>query len=85
MRVDKFINIVNLTKRRSIADDMCKKGVVLINSKIAKPSKDVKVTDIITIKYLDYSKSYRVLHIPSTKTIPKSKSSEYIEEITSDL
>ena len=81
MRVDKFINTVNITKRRTIAEDMCKSGVVFINGKQAKASKDVKVGDIITIKYLEYEKKYEVLQIPTTKTIAKSKSSEYIKEL----
>ena len=82
MRVDKFINTVNITKRRTIAEDMCKSGVVFINDKKAKASKDVKVGDIVMIKYLDKEKSYQVLQIPTTKTIPKSKSDEYVKELS---
>ena len=81
MRVDKFLNSVNIVKRRSIADEMCKEGVVFINSKKAKPSKEVKVGDIIEIHYLNGIKKYEVLKIPETKTIPKSKKFEYIKEI----
>ncbi len=81
MRVDKYINIVNITKRRSIAEDMCKSGVVFVNNKKAKASKDVKIGDIITIKYLEYEKKYQVLQIPNTKTIPKSRSAEYVKEL----
>ena len=82
MRVDKFINTVNITKRRTIAEDMCKSGVVYINNKQAKASKDVKVGDGITIKYLEFDKKYEVLQIPTTKTIPKSAKEEYIKEIS---
>jgi len=78
MRVDKFINSVNITKRRAVAEDMCKSGVVSINGKVAKPAKDVKVGDIIEIKYFDKIEKYEVLQIPKTKTIPKSKQSEYV-------
>lgn len=81
MRVDKFLNSVNIVKRRSIADEMCKEGVVFVNGKKAKPSKDVKVGDIIEIHYLSGVKKYEVLKIPETKTIPKSKKSEYVKEI----
>ncbi len=81
MRVDKFINTVNITKRRTVAEDMCKSGVVFINDKQVKASKDVKVDDIIMIKYLETEKKYQVLQIPTTKTIPKSKSHEYIKEL----
>ena len=81
MRLDKFINTVNITKRMAIAEDMCKSKVVFVNDKVAKPAKDVKIGDKITIKYLSHEVSYEVLAIPTTKTIPKSTQSEYIREI----
>ncbi len=81
MRIDKYLSSVNLVKRRTIAQDMVKSGVVYINGTAAKPSKDVKVGDIIEIRYLKGAKKYRVLKIPVTKTIPKSARDEYVEEI----
>ena len=78
MRIDKFLNSVNITKRRAISEDMCKSGVVSINGKVAKPAKDVKVGDTIEIKYLDKTFIYEVLQIPTTKSIPKSKKDEYV-------
>ncbi|WP_456489449.1 RNA-binding S4 domain-containing protein [Caminibacter pacificus] len=81
MRIDKFLNAVNIVKRRSIADEMCKEGVVFINGKKVKPAKDVKVGDVIEIHYLNGIKKYEVLKLPETKTIPKSKKSEYVKEI----
>ena len=81
MRIDKFLNSVNIVKRRSIADEMCKEGVVLINGKKAKSSKDVKPGDIIEIHYLNGIKKFEVLQIPQTKTIPKSKKNEYVKEL----
>lgn len=81
MRIDKFLNSVNITKRRAISEDMCRSGVVEINGKVAKAAKDVKVGDKITVNYLQKSVDYEVLQIPATKTIPKSKQSEYVKEI----
>ena len=81
MRIDKFLNAVNIVKRRSIAQDMLKNEVVFINDKLAKPSKEVKVGDIITIKYLKGDKRYEVLQIPTVKNIPKAKMSEYVKEL----
>ena len=80
MRIDKFLNSVNIVKRRSIADEMCKEGVVFINGNKAKSSKDVKTGDIIEIHYLKGIKKFEVLKLPETKTIPKSKKSEYVKE-----
>ena len=81
MRVDKFLNSVNLTKRRAVSEDMCKNGVISINGIVAKASKDVKVGDKLTIVYLERSVSYEVLQIPVTKTIPKSLQDEYVREV----
>jgi len=81
MRIDKFLNSVNITKRRAISEDMCKNGVVEISGKIVKAAKDVKVGDKITINYLQKTVNYDVLQIPITKTIPKSKQDEYVKEI----
>ncbi len=81
MRIDKFLNAVNIVKRRSIAQDMLKSEVVYINDKLAKPSKEVKVGDIIIIKYLKGEKRYEVLQIPTVKNIPKAKMDEYVKEL----
>jgi ribosomal 50S subunit-recycling heat shock protein len=83
LRVDKYLSSVNLVKRRTIAQDMVKSGVVYINGIQAKPSKEVKIGDNIEIRYLKGAKQYRVLKIPTTKTIPKSAKGEYIEELQS--
>ena len=81
MRIDKFLNSVNITKRRSIAQDMLSNKVVLINGVTVKPSKNVAVDDIVTINYLESSKKYKVLKLPTTKSTPKSLQDEYIKEI----
>ena len=81
MRIDKFLNAVNIVKRRSIAQDMLKNEVVFINDKLAKPSREVKVGDVITIKYLKGDKRYEVLQIPTVKNIPKARMNEYVKEL----
>lgn len=81
MRVDKFLNSVNITKRRAISQDMIDSGVVLVNGVVAKASKNVEVGSIITINYLEHTKKYEVLKIPTTKSTPKSLQNEYIKEL----
>jgi len=81
MRIDKFLNSVNITKRRSVAQDMLANRVVEINGVLVKPSKNVEVGDVITINYLDSSKKYEVLQLPTTKSTPKSLQHEYIKEL----
>ena len=58
MRIDKFLNSVNITKRRSVSQDMISNNVVLINGVVAKASKNVEVGSIITINFLENSKQY---------------------------
>ena len=81
MRIDKFLNSVNITKRRSVAQDMISNSVVLINDVVAKASKSVEVGSIITINYLNDTKKYQVLQIPTTKSTPKSLQDQFIKEI----
>ncbi|HIF9959011.1 TPA: RNA-binding S4 domain-containing protein [Campylobacter coli] len=78
MRVDKFLNAVNITKRRAISEDMCRSGVVGINGVIIKASKEVKIGDIISLHFTDYTQEYKVLALPTTKNIPKNAQSEYV-------
>jgi len=81
MRVDKWLSSVNVVKRRTIASDMVKSGVVSVNGLKAKASKSVSIGDKITIEYLKGEKHFEVLQIPTTKTIPKSKKDEFVREI----
>ena len=81
MRIDKFINTVNIVKRRSVAADMIEHGVVYLNGVQAKASKDVKVGDKIEIRYLESTKRYEVLKVPTTKTISKTDMDDYVKEL----
>jgi ribosomal 50S subunit-recycling heat shock protein len=81
MRIDKFLNTVNITKRRAIAEDMLESNVVFLNNNPVKKSKEVKVGDIIKLQYLEYSDEFKVLQIPTTKSTPKSKMDEYVVQI----
>ncbi|CAE11154.1 RNA-binding S4 domain-containing protein [Wolinella succinogenes] len=80
MRIDKFLNSVNIVKRRTIAQDMIASGVVFIQGVAVKASREVRVGDVIEIRYLEEIKRYRVLQIPATKTIPKSAKEQYVIE-----
>jgi len=81
MRIDKFLNTVNITKRRAISEDMLKEGVVFINNQSVKKSKEVKIGDVIKLQYLEYAEEYKVLDIPTTKSTPKSKQDQYVQKI----
>ncbi len=49
MRIDKYLKVSRLIIRRTIANELCNNGKVLINNKIAKPSTEVKENDVITL------------------------------------
>lgn len=81
MRIDKFLNAVNITKRRAVAEDMLAHKVVFINDIAVKKAKEVKIDDIIEIRYLEYSDKFKVVQIPKTKSTPKANQSEYVLKI----
>ncbi|MHB8063131.1 MAG: RNA-binding S4 domain-containing protein [Ruminiclostridium sp.] len=51
MRIDKYLKVSRLIKRRTVANDVCEQGRVKINDKIAKPGSEVKVGDAIEIQF----------------------------------
>lgn len=81
MRIDKFLNAVNITKRRAIAEDMLAHKVVFINGMSVKKAKEVKIGDIIEVKYLEYTDKFQVLQIPKTKSTPKANQAEYVTKL----
>lgn len=80
VRIDKFLNAVNITKRRAIAQDMIENNVVKIDGINVKASRNVKVGDIIEIAFIEQSRFYEVLQIPTQKTIKKNESHLYYRE-----
>ncbi|MDE5591948.1 MAG: RNA-binding S4 domain-containing protein [Helicobacter sp.] len=81
MRIDKFLNIVNITKRRTVAQDMINNQVIKISGIPVKASRNVKIGDIIEIAYLDTPRFFEILQIPIKKTIKKEESYLYYKEI----
>ena len=68
MRLDKFLKVSRIIKRRTIANEACDAGRVSVNGKIAKASVDVKVGDEIKIRFVSNITKVRVLNLSeSTK------------------
>ncbi len=63
MRLDKFLKVSRLIKRRTVAADACAAARVLLNGKEAKPSKEVKIGDVIEIIYGTSCLKVRVMAI----------------------
>jgi ribosomal 50S subunit-recycling heat shock protein len=49
MRIDKYLKVTRLIKRRTIANEACDAGKILVNQKVARASYDVKIGDVIEI------------------------------------
>ncbi|NLP17321.1 MAG: RNA-binding S4 domain-containing protein [Clostridiales bacterium] len=77
MRLDKFLKVSRLIKRRTVANEACDAGRVKVNDKTAKASTDVKVGDIIEIGF--GSKSVRVEVIDVQETVKKDEAKELIK------
>lgn len=65
MRVDKFLKLSRIIKRRTVANEACDASRVLINGKPAKPSKEVKIGDVIGVRFGDKEAFFKVLVIPT--------------------
>lgn len=51
MRIDKYLKVSRLIKRRTVANEVCEQGRVKINERAAKPGSEVKVGDVIEIQF----------------------------------
>lgn len=66
MRLDKFLKVSRLIKRRTVANEVSDMGRVLINGNPAKPAKQIKENDIITIEYANRTIKAQILKVPTT-------------------
>lgn len=64
MRLDKFLKVSRLIKRRTVANEVSDMGRVLVNGNSAKPSKQIKVGDTITIEYATRNLIVKILKVP---------------------
>ncbi len=79
MRIDKFLKVTRVIKRRTVANDAADGGRVSINGKVVKPSYEVKVGDIVEIKFGDKVSKFEIVSIPKTQSIKNID--EYIKLI----
>ena len=85
MRLDKYLKVSRLIKRRTLAKDASNQERIMVNSKIAKPSKEINVGDIITITFGKKTIEVKVLSItPTVKKEDATSMYELIKEITKE-
>ena len=73
MRLDKYLKVSRLIKRRTVANESCDAGRVLINDKVAKASTEVKVGDVIEIGFGTKAVKVEVLDIQDTTKRDEAK------------
>ena len=66
MRLDKFLKVSRLIKRRTVANEACDAGRVMVNGKVAKASVSVKAGDVIEIGFGNKTVKVEVLNVQET-------------------
>ena len=69
MRIDKFLKLSRVIKRRTIANEAADNGRISVNGKVVKASYEVKVGDIVEIKFGDKVSKFEILQIPTSQKI----------------
>lgn len=69
MRLDKFLKVSRVIKRRTVANDAADSGRIAVNGKVVKPSYEVKVGDIVEIKFGDKISKFEILQVPTNQKI----------------
>lgn len=79
MRLDKFLKVSRLIRRRTVANEACDAGRVSVNGRTAKASADVKEGDVIEIAFGTRTVKVRVLNVQ--ETVRKDEASELFKYV----
>ena len=81
MRLDKYLKVSRLIKRRTLAKEVAENERILVNGKLAKPSKEVNISDVITIEFGNKTVEIKVLSLEvSTKKADATNLYEFLSE-----
>lgn len=78
MRIDKFLKVSRILKRRTVAQEACSAGKVTVNGREAKPSHEVKEGDIVEILYASGTLKFKVLAV---KEVVKKDDAQNLYEV----
>lgn len=67
MRIDKFLKVARIIKRRTIANEMADMGRVVVNGKQVKASYEVKIGDIVELKFGEKISKFEIVEIPKVQ------------------
>ena len=82
MRLDKYLKVSRIIKRRTVANEACAGGRVSLNGKVCKPGAEVKPGDIMTIRFGDRYGKYEILAV--AETVRKDGASELYRILSED-
>ena len=82
MRLDLFLKSSRLCPRRTLAQELCDAGLVLLNGRTAKSAHSVKAGDEITVRRRDRETTVRVLVAPATSNVSRRDASQLIEIVS---
>lgn len=63
MRLDKFLKVSRVIKRRTVANNACDAGRVTVNGKVARASYDIKINDIVEVTFGEKTLKFQVLNV----------------------
>ena len=78
MRLDKFLKVSRIIKRRTVAKEAADGGRISVNGRVVKPSYEVKVGDIVEIKFGDKISKFKIVEIP---TVQGKNMPQMVEEV----
>lgn len=79
MRLDKYLKVSRIIKRRTVANDACDAGRVKVNDRVAKASVDIKEGDVIEVEFGNRCVKVRVTSVK--ETVRKEEAAEMFEYI----
>ena len=82
MRLDKYLKVSRIIKRRTVANEACSGGRVTVNGKMAKPGADVKPGDRLTIRFGEHLGIYEV--VSTAETVRKEEADQLYRIIEED-
>ena len=79
MRIDKFLKVSRIIKRRTIANEAADNGRISVNGRVVKPSYDIKINDIVEIKFGNQTSKFKITAIPTKQSVRTDEVAEMVD------